>query len=75
MAANNDDDGGGGSGGGGGVTSLKYVGIDGHVYELHVFDGVFTFSEVPAKKVHLCGGPFVRESKPDSDFLRLAAMG
>lgn len=39
-------------------TKLKYVGIDGHVYELHVWDGMFTFSEVPKEKVRLCGGPF-----------------
>lgn len=57
------------------LTKLKYVGIDGHVYELHMFDGIFTFSEVPKSKVRLCGGPFNPDIKLDSrDYFRLSYL-
>lgn len=56
-------------------TKLKYVGIDGHVYELHVLDGIFTFSEVPKGKLGLCGGPFDPDMKFDSrDYFRLSSV-
>lgn len=55
-------------------TRLKYVGIDGHVYELHVLDGIFTFSEVPKGKLGLCGGPFDSDTKFDSDYFRLSSV-
>lgn len=58
------------------VTKLKYVGIDGHVYELHVSDGKFTYSEVPGGLVERCGGPFVpiKHIDKSSEVFRLASI-
>lgn len=52
-------------------TKLKYVGIDGHVYELHAWNGMFTFSEVPKEKVALCSGIFVPENLGPQNVFRL----